>query len=132
MKLPAPRKDGSGIPNLRSTLPTVYRFAFIVFFVALTIGHSEAAAPNALKKGDRIVFLGDSITQAGARPGGYVSLVRDQIDAKCKELGVEVIGAGISGNKVTDLQERLDRDVIAKKPSIVQISLRSAALNSIK
>lgn len=32
---------------------------------------------------------------------------------------VEIIGAGIGGNKVTDLQMRVDRDVIAKKPDIV-------------
>jgi lysophospholipase L1-like esterase len=34
---------------------------------------------------------------------------------------VEVIGAGISGNKVPDLEGRLERDVLAKKPSIVII-----------
>jgi lysophospholipase L1-like esterase len=74
-----------------------------------------------IRKLDRVVFLGDSITQAGARPGGYVSLVRDKINAAHKDLGVEVIGAGISGHKVPDLQKRLDRDVISKKPTIVVI-----------
>lgn len=74
-----------------------------------------------LKKGDRIVFLGDSITQAGAGPGGYVTLVREELSAKHKDLGIEVIGAGISGNKVPDLEKRLDQDVLEKKPSIVVI-----------
>lgn len=72
-----------------------------------------------LSKGDRIVFLGDSITQAGAAPGGYVTQVREALDKQ--EQGIEVIGAGISGNKVPDLEKRLDRDVIAKKPTIVVI-----------
>jgi len=40
---------------------------------------------------------------------------------KHKELGVEVIGAGISGNKVPDLQRRLERDVLKKKPTVVFI-----------
>jgi len=82
-------------------------------------GVSEAAQP--LKAGDRIVFLGDSITQAGAGPQGYVSLVRKDIEATLPDLKVEVIGAGISGNKVPDLEARLDRDVISKQPTVVVI-----------
>jgi lysophospholipase L1-like esterase len=75
----------------------------------------------ALKKGDRIVFLGDSITQAGAGPKGYVSLVRQKLMERHKDGRIEVIGAGISGNKVPDLQRRLERDVLAKKPTVVVI-----------
>jgi len=83
-------------------------------------GSTFADSPR-LKPGDRIVFLGDSITQAGARPGGYVSLVREKIGTADKDLGIKVIGAGISGHKVPDLQKRLDRDVISQKPTIVVI-----------
>src|SRR6185295_7182425 len=38
---------------------------------------------------------------------------------KHKDLGIEVIGAGISGNKVRDLQGRFDKHVIARKPTLV-------------
>jgi lysophospholipase L1-like esterase len=78
-------------------------------------------SPVPLKKGDRIVFLGDSITQGGAGPKGYVTLIRNALMEKHKDLGIEVIGAGISGNKVPDLQRRVDKDVIGKKPTIVVI-----------
>jgi lysophospholipase L1-like esterase len=81
---------------------------------------AEEKSP-ALKKGDRIVFLGDSITQAGAGPNGYITLVRKALNAKHKDLSLTVIGAGISGNKVPDLQRRLKRDVLDKKPTIVVI-----------
>ena len=74
-----------------------------------------------LKKDDRIVFLGDSITQAGVGPKGYVTLVKNALTHRHKDLGIEVIGAGISGNKVPDLQRRLDKDVLAKKPTLVVI-----------
>ncbi len=74
-----------------------------------------------LKKGDRIVFLGDSITQAGVGPKGYVTLVKNQLAEKHKDLEIEVIGAGISGNKVLDLQRRLDKDVLARKPTLVVV-----------
>lgn len=73
------------------------------------------------RSGERIVFLGDSITQAGDRPGGYVDLVRGAVKEQLPEAGIEVIGAGISGNKVPDLERRLDRDVLAKKPTAVVI-----------
>lgn len=75
-----------------------------------------------LKKGDRIVFLGDSITQGGdSHDKGYVRLIRKTLNEKHADLGIEVIGAGISGNKVPDLQRRLEKDVLARKPSIVVI-----------
>jgi lysophospholipase L1-like esterase len=79
------------------------------------------AVDPALQKGERIVFLGDSITQQGAGPKGYVSMIRNTLNEKHKELGIEVIGAGISGNKVPNLQARLEKDVLAKKPTLVVI-----------
>jgi lysophospholipase L1-like esterase len=74
-----------------------------------------------LKKGDRIVFLGDSITQGGGGPKGYVTLIKNALAEKHPDLGIEVINAGISGNKVPDLQRRLQRDVLDKKPTVVVI-----------
>ncbi len=85
-------------------------------------GASTAAqADETLRKGDRVVFLGDSITEAGAAPGGYVTLVREAIAKSKPDLEIEILGAGISGNRVPDLERRLDRDVLAKKPSVVVI-----------
>ena len=75
----------------------------------------------ALKKGERIVFVGDSITFFGALPRGYVANVRTALAEKHKDLGIEVQGTGIPGNKVTDVQKRLDKDVLAKKPTVVVI-----------
>jgi lysophospholipase L1-like esterase len=74
-----------------------------------------------LKKGDRVVFLGDSITQAGVGPKGYVTVIKNVLNEKHPDLGIEIIGAGISGNKVPNLQARVDKDVIAKQPTIVFI-----------
>ena len=92
-------------------------------FLALTATSlTRADEPKTtLKKGDRIVFLGDSITQAGAGKGGYITLIKDGLNEKYKDLEVDIVGAGISGNKVPDLQARVDKDVIAKKPTIVFI-----------
>jgi lysophospholipase L1-like esterase len=82
---------------------------------------AAAFAGPGLESGDRVVFLGDSITQGGAGPGGYITLFREALEKNHPDLKVEVIGAGISGNKVPDLEKRLERDVLAKKPSVVVI-----------
>lgn len=74
-----------------------------------------------LNKSDRIIFLGDSITELGGQENGFVTLVEDSLAAKFGADAPAVINAGISGNKVTDLQARLDRDVISKNPTIVVI-----------
>jgi len=85
------------------------------------VASTSAAEAKPLAKGDRIVFLGDSITQGGAGPNGYITMLRKMIADKHPDLGIECIGAGISGNKVPDLQKRVERDVIAKQPTIVVI-----------
>ncbi len=63
----------------------------------------------------KVIFFGDSITQAGVKPGGYISLM--QQSAK----NFELIGAGIGGNKVYDLYLRMEEDVLSKKPDVVVI-----------
>lgn len=100
--------------------PLRLSFGIMAAVVSGMTSQAQTAAVS-LKANDRIVFLGDSITQAGAGPNGYVSLVRDELQKNGKDLEVEVIGAGISGNKVPDLEKRLDRDVLSKKPTVVVI-----------
>lgn len=78
-------------------------------------------AHSALQDSERIVFFGDSITEQGAQPGGYVSLIADSLTAQYPSSDIQVIGAGVSGNKVSDLQARLDRDVLARNPTAVVI-----------
>jgi lysophospholipase L1-like esterase len=80
-----------------------------------------ADAKQLLQENDRIVFLGDSITAMGARRGGYVTLVSEEIAQAYPELNITTIGAGIGGHKVPDCQKRLERDVLSKKPTVVMI-----------
>lgn len=104
---------------MRTIISLLAAFSTIVI-VNARIAADDAEAPP-LKKGERIVFLGDSITEGGVSPKGYVSLIKNSFAEKHKDLGIEVIGAGISGNKVPNLQARLDKDVLAKKPTLVVI-----------
>ena len=95
--------------------------AAVVLMLSLAASWSQGAAPPPLKQGDRIVFLGDSITAGGSGPAGYITLIKNSIDAACKGMGLETVNAGVSGNKVPNLQARLEKDVLAKKPTIVFI-----------
>lgn len=79
--------------------------------------------PPAIQGVHRIVTLGDSITQGGAGPGGYVWLIDKYLNKIYPDQKIEVINAGISGHKSTDMRERFDRDVVSKKPDLVTISV---------
>ncbi len=69
----------------------------------------------------RVIFFGDSITQAGVGPTGYITKVGEMLKASGKDSQYELIGAGIGGNKVYDLYLRLEDDVLSKKPDVVFI-----------
>src|SRR5882724_5942584 len=78
-----------------------------------------------LKKGDAIIFFGDSLTAFAIKDShvpdgkGYVPLVRAAL--KDREVDVDAVATG--GHKVTDLLKRVDQDVIGKKPTIVAIQI---------
>jgi lysophospholipase L1-like esterase len=92
---------------------------FAVSGFTLVMAGTEKSVP--LKKGETIVFLGDSITAGGVKPKGYVTLIEGKLQEKRPNLEITIIGAGVSGNKVPDLQRRLEKSVLAKKPSLVVI-----------
>ncbi len=84
--------------------------------------------------GQRILFVGDSITDAGrARPvgqagfgglgNGYVSLVHAMITAEFPELGLKFINVGTSGNTVRDLRSRWQTDVLDLQPDWVFVMI---------
>lgn len=73
-----------------------------------------------VKDGEKIAFLGDSITQGGMGPTGYVTLVIQGL--KANGVNASAIGAGISGHKSNDMLARLQRDVLDKKPDWMTLS----------
>lgn len=72
-------------------------------------------------KKTKIVFFGDSITQAGINKGGYIDRIQNVINQRSLQQKYELAGAGIGGNKVYDLYLRMEEDVLAKDPQIVVI-----------
>ena len=90
-----------------------------ISLIALSFFAMAAFTPANKKK--RIVFFGDSITAAAVKPGGYIVKLDSMIALQSKTEQYELIGAGVSGNKVYDLYLRMEEDVLAKDPDIVVI-----------
>jgi len=71
-------------------------------------------------KNNKVIFFGDSITQMGVNPGGYISLMKEML-VQQSITGYDLVGAGVGGNKVYDLYLRMPQDVISQSPDIVVI-----------
>ncbi len=97
----------------------------LMLLAALGIFASGASAEKtasslAVKNGDTIAFMGDSITAGGVKKDGYVTLVMEAL--KNEGLDVSSVPAGVSGNRSNDMLVRLDKDVISKKPQWMTLS----------
>ncbi len=67
----------------------------------------------------KVIFFGDSITQAGVSPTGYITKMKQMLESKGLGSKFDLIGKGIGGNKIYDLYLRMDDDVLALKPDVV-------------
>jgi acyl-CoA thioesterase-1 len=132
-------------PNARSPRPKLpnrqvlirLALAVIAAVIACNIPHSlipmfkeslsEATPPpeiqNAIAGKRQIVTVGDSITEGGKYPGGYVWLLERYLSDLYPDRQIEIVNARISGNKATDMQARFQKDAIDQKPDLVMINV---------
>ncbi len=96
----------------------------ILLFPALAaalLAPSISNAEIAVKSGEKIAFLGDSIMAGGwGNPAGYVRLVIAGLEAN--GVKAEAVPAGIGGHKSDQMLARLDNDVLIKKPQWMTLS----------
>src|SRR5918992_3633891 len=105
---------------------------------AMFISPAAAGDPDRkveLKKGDRILFFGDSLTALAGQEApkqhvskGYVRIVRETLQETHKDKKIDVDWVATGGHTVPDLLKRVDKDVLAKKPTIgvIQIGCNDA------
>lgn len=104
------------------------RLALLVSLLTLAVALPGRAADRFyLKSGDRILFLGDSITFAGM----YVQYVQAFLATRFPEAQIESVNLGLPSETVTglsepdhpfprpDVHERLDRALAKVKPTVV-------------
>jgi lysophospholipase L1-like esterase len=92
-------------------------FAEVIPLVARA---KDAPKELKLKPNDKIVTLGDSITAAG----NYQRYIEQVLAWNYPHLNApKLLNAGISGNKAENMIARFDKDVLARKPTIVTINV---------
>ena len=109
-------------PTKSSFIKLSAQVIIMALCMTATGNNAEAAESGkiAVKKGQKIAFLGDSITAAGKRPGGYCQLVLSAL----KDQGIETtpVFAGIGGHKSNQMLARLEKDVLRHKPDWMTLS----------
>ena len=132
-------------PNVRSPRPKLpnrqvlirLALAVIAAAIAFNIPHSlipmfkeslsQATPPpeiqNVLAGKRKIVIVGDSITDGGKYPGGYVWLLERYLSALYPDRKIKIVNAGIPGHKASDMQARFQKDAIDQKPDLVMINV---------
>ena len=83
-----------------------------------------------LRENDHVLFFGDSITDAGrqgepnpagALGRGYAFMIATRLWAAYPSWDLKFTNRGISGNRIRDLELRLQGDVMDAKPTVVSI-----------
>ena len=93
----------SGLLNIFS----INQVFIIIFFIALLVWISFLSDRKPKRK---VLFFGDSITQQGAGPNGYISILEGMLqDESIKTFSLSE--SGIGGNTVDDLLSRVGKDV---------------------
>ena len=109
------RRPRIGATPLRALLP----LALLLFPVPRAL-----AGDFYLRDGDRVVFYGDSITQQRL----YTEPVEWFVLTRFPSMDVSFVHSGVGGDSVTGgwagtINQRLDRDVLAYKPTVLTIML---------
>lgn len=77
----------------------------------------------------KIVFIGDSITDCGRRDvfapygNGYMNMVRNFITARYPELNLTFVNKGIGGDTTRHLDARWEQDVIEEQPDWLSVKI---------
>jgi lysophospholipase L1-like esterase len=85
--------------------------AFVIVMIIMGTNHK--------KKKKKVIFFGDSITEFGTRPGGYIAFISEYLKENGLEERHELVNAGAGGNKVYDLYMRVEQDVLIHEPKVV-------------
>lgn len=81
-----------------------------------------------IKKNDRILFIGDSITDSGRNRydaedlgNGYPLLIASHLQAEFPDKQLKFLNRGIGGDKLFDLKNRWEEDCLDLNPDVVSL-----------
>lgn len=98
--------------------------SWLLLAIAALSTAAHAQLGLALKNGDRVVFYGDSITDNGP----YTKFAETFVRLRYPDLDVKFFNAGVGGDRVSGgwmgpIDERLTRDLFARKPTVITVML---------
>ena len=98
--------------NYRSKIAWLQLFVAF-FFLQGTVTQAQEIKP--FVNNDRVVFLGNSITDGGH----YHSFIWLYYMTRFPAMNLSVFNAGIGGDRVVEMVRRLDGDVFSKQPTVL-------------
>ena len=98
--------------------PFVRRACLVLACLALLVSVAHAA-PEPFKDGDRVCFVGDSITHGGLYHG-YIQLF---YTTRFPERSIQFFNCGISGDSASGASRRFPWDIGAHRPTVATIML---------
>ena len=84
--------------------------------MALPVVQAQEIKP--FQDGDRVVFLGNSITDGGL----YHSYIWLYYMTRFPDLDIKIMNGGIGGNTAGDMYKRLDDDIFSKQPNVLAVT----------
>ncbi len=85
---------------------------------AMAFSSVQAQEIKPFKDGDRVVFLGNSITDGGH----YHSYIWLYYMTRFPNMDLTVFNGGIGGDTAFDMNKRLDNDIFSKDPSVLVVT----------
>lgn len=90
----------------------------LIVLCSLTSIMMSAQSLQSFKEGERVVFLGNSITDGGH----YHSYIWMFYMTRFPDMNIHVMNAGIGGDTAYDMYKRLDGDVFSKNPTTLIVT----------
>jgi lysophospholipase L1-like esterase len=88
---------------------------FLLIGLSITCGSTFAQQVSPFKGGDRVIFMGNSITDGGH----YHSYIWLYYMTHFPNMRISILNAGIGGDVCKQMLERLDDEVFSKKPTVM-------------
>jgi isoamyl acetate esterase len=76
--------------------------------------------PCGYQKSKKVIFLGDSLTEAGAKSNGYIRILEQRLKVE-GHANFNLVGKGVGGNMVRHLLQRFENDVVQERPDVLFI-----------
>jgi isoamyl acetate esterase len=80
--------------------------------------HAAARVPGTLAP-ETIVFVGDSLVHRSNQDHGLLAGIRQDLSRRHPGRSFELVDAGVNGDRIAEIRDRLEQDVLQRRPAAV-------------